>query len=290
MLGMALGAVAGGLLGSSGGGSRNQTTTTRIPEWLQNYVAGSDERVGVLPEAESIYNRGAPEYYQGNAVAGLNNDQNNALDMVRMNAGNNPYLGSATDLYNKTMNGDFLGGQEYMRAYGNDVQDRVNSQFASAGRTGSGYHSKTTAEGLGKVTAGLYGQERDRQLQTMGMMPMLNNQRYSDANALMNAGNIQQQQQQQEIGADMARHNYEQNADWQNLDRYANLVYGAPHGNTQTTPMHRNRLAGGLGGALAGMQLASGFGNAFGGSAPTAPFGTGGGMSYAAPYQTPSPW
>ena len=270
-LGLALGAAAGGLLGGLGSKGGSQTVKTELPSWYRNYISGND---GVLPEAKRLFDQGPNQYYTGNTVADFSADQNAAFDSIRNSATNNPYSTAQNNLVTGTLNGDYLGGGEYMKAYGNDVLDNVNTMFSRAGRTGSGYHAKTAAEGLGKVTAGLYDAERGRQQQTLGMLPSFNQSRYQDAQALLGIGGAQQQQAQNQINADMQRYNYNQNADWDNLNKYANLVYGAPHGQTQTTPLQRNTAAGVLGGALGGLQLASGISGLFsGGGAPA------GGMS-----------
>lgn len=227
-LGLALG--AGALLGGLGSKGGTQTTTTRIPDWLKDYVTGSDTTTGILPQAQSIYN---------SMPQGLNADQLVAQGMIRDTA-SSPYGTNALNFMNKTIQGDYLGGGEYMRAYGNDVMDRVNTQFAQAGRTGSGYHAKAAAEGLGNVTARMYDQERGRQMQVASMIPQLQAGQYQAANALNSAATMDQNQQ------------------WNNLNQYANLVYGAPHGNTQSTPMKGNMAGGILGGALTGLSLYNG--------------------------------
>jgi 2-hydroxychromene-2-carboxylate isomerase len=55
------------------------------------------------------------------------------------------------------------------------------------------------------------------------------------ANNLMNAGNIQAGFDQTKLNADIARHDYGQNAQQQHLSNYTNAVWGAPGGSTSTT-------------------------------------------------------
>ena len=59
---------------------------------------------------------------------------------------------------------------------------------------------------------------------------------------------------QQLIDADMARYNYGQNADWDNLSRFAAMMNGLPDfsSTSQTTTQNqsKNRLMGALGGGL----------------------------------------
>ena len=51
----------------------------------------------------------------------------------------------------------------------------------------------------------------------------------------MNAGNAQAGFDQTALNADIARHDYGQNAGQQHLSNYTNAVWGAPMGSTSTT-------------------------------------------------------
>lgn len=64
----------------------------------------------------------------------------------------------------KTISGDYLGGGQFMRAYGNEIQNDLNAQFSQYGRSASGLHANTLAQGLGDAAARLYDAERNRQL------------------------------------------------------------------------------------------------------------------------------
>ena len=55
------------------------------------------------------------------------------------------------------------------------------------------------------------------------------------AQNLMNVGNQQAQFYQAQLNADIARHDYGQNAQQQHLSNYTNAVWGAPGGSTSTT-------------------------------------------------------
>jgi 2-hydroxychromene-2-carboxylate isomerase len=58
---------------------------------------------------------------------------------------------------------------------------------------------------------------------------------YYDANQLMNVGNQQAGFDQTALNADIARHDYGQNAQQQHLSNYTNAVWGAPGGSTSST-------------------------------------------------------
>lgn len=131
---------------------------------------------------------------------GLNSTESSALDQLSLNAQQgNPYAGQigslATDLLgggiNRTAgaqgaydslntrltpfaNGDFVNPQSnpalqgYLDTITNDIQNRVNSQFAAAGRDLSGANtgamSRGIAEGVAPTLLNAYNTERDRQL------------------------------------------------------------------------------------------------------------------------------
>ena len=61
-----------------------------------------------------------------------------------------------------------------------------------------------------------------------------NNQNIGAQN-LMNAGNLQAGFDQTALNADIARHDYGQNAQAHILANYTNAVWGAPGGSTSTT-------------------------------------------------------
>ena len=65
------------------------------------------------------------------------------------------------------------------------------------------------------------------------------------------------------LSADRQRWDYNQNAPWANLERYAAIVNGLPDfsGSSQTSPVQQsNRLMSGLGGGLAGAGAAQALG------------------------------
>jgi 2-hydroxychromene-2-carboxylate isomerase len=55
------------------------------------------------------------------------------------------------------------------------------------------------------------------------------------ANQLLQAGNLQAGFDQTALDANIARHDYGQNAQAQHLARYTDAVFGAPMGSTSTT-------------------------------------------------------
>lgn len=151
-------------------------------------------------------------------------------------------------------------------AYRNAVRG-TNSSFASAGRFGSGLNDAARAEEFSRVAAPMMEQARQfnaslgenarqfmmgQKLQGASMLPGL--QQASLADAVARAG------LREDVGAQLEE--YQRNkalGRFEPIQNYAGLLSGllGGAGGTTSTPMYRNRAAGGLGGALAGAQLGS---------------------------------
>lgn len=223
-------------------------------------------------EARDIYNSGAPQYFPGETIAGIDPAQNAALDWTEQRAmAGNPLLPQAQNLAYSTLGGDFLGaGNPYFSAMsdriGNEVTKNVNSTFGAAGRFGSGAHANALASGLsdtiGQLAYQNYGDERANMMNTMQFAPALAEADYADIGRLGQAGDARRGLEQGLIDDDVARFNFEQNAPWERLGNYMGLVSGG-YGSSGTTvqPTQRGSLGAGLlGGGLAGAGIASALG------------------------------
>jgi hypothetical protein len=153
-----------------------------------------------------------------------------------------------------TARGEFLNNNPYLSsmfsAMSGDVQNAVNSQFSTSGRTGSPAHSGTMTQQLGNLASQIYGQnyaqERQNQLAAQGQlgnMAMngvnaiggLNNLQYADMNALAGVGAAREGKAGETLQDMLNRWNFDQNAPWDNLNRYAALAQGiGGMGGTQT--------------------------------------------------------
>jgi hypothetical protein len=82
-----------------------------------------------------------------------------------------PYL--SQDYLDPYKNKSFM---KYMDTTSNDIQNRVNSMFAGAGRDLSGMNQQTLARGLGEGTAGMFANQYNQNVNTQrGMMDSLFN-------------------------------------------------------------------------------------------------------------------
>ena len=166
------------------GGDDNEVTTKTEP-WgpAQNALKG------ILGESSNLYSGGL-DFLKGRF------DQGNPLFESSANTLGSLISGDTLDVTSSPMWGSMKGG----------IQDAVNSQFSLAGRTGSPAHAGVMTSELGKLAGNLWGQERGRQLQGIGMAPGV----YQFGNA----------------GLDDI---------WQNLARYSQIAQGiGGMGGTQT--------------------------------------------------------
>lgn len=97
-----------------------------------------------------------------------------------------------------------------------------------------------------------YNASRAQQLQALGLQPTYQQMDYADLNAASAAGQNRDAYQQQLINADIARHDFGQNADWQNLSRYLAAIQGGSPNASVTTTGGGGGL-GGLGSIFAGL-------------------------------------
>lgn len=128
LIGAGLGA-AGSLLGGGNEPAGNVTTTQDIPEWLKGYAKAG---MGGLLEAFKTSPGGV-----------------------------NPLTAQGAGYLSDVIGGDYLNNNPYLDAMFNraagQVGSRVNSQFTSAGRYGSGAHQGVLGESLGNLATDIYG-------------------------------------------------------------------------------------------------------------------------------------
>ena len=221
-----------------------------------NSVQSQGGHIGVLPEAERLYRESE------NLVSDFTPEQEQAMQLQSQRAlSGSGVTRAAQDNASQTLRGDYLyGGPGFNAAFdaaSRRILPQVDSAFNRSGRYGSGLAQTAQTQALGDVFAGMYGQERNNQMQAMGMSPVLANQDYLDIDRLAQVGD--QRQEQNQLMMDEP---------WQRLQRYQsfiNPVMGVGGSSTSTQPMYRNRGAGALGGAMMGNMLFPGIGGIAGG-------------------------
>lgn len=242
--------------GSGGGQQSYQQTksSNEPPAYLQPYLQRGVQELDWLARYNNF--RG-PEYYPGETVAPFSDQTQAALDWQTARAvGGSPLTSAAQDQLTKTMRGDYLapGSNPYFadaltaslkpqtEQFMSTVLPGINSTFAGAGRYGSGLHqasvdravtglNRAQADASVKAGADMYAMERANQIAGMKFAPALANQDYFDINQLGVVGSALDDQRQRQIDADVTKYNYNQNKDWNYINRYlASLNAGYPGG------------------------------------------------------------
>ena len=146
-------------------------------------------------------NYGAERGNQENAIGRLGNISNNQFNQqLQATQG----LGS-------------LGESQYGREM-NAQQQNFSNQLSAT-------------QGLGNLSES----QAQRQMNASAMAGNLDNMQYQNIDRLAGYGNQQAGFDQTALNADIARHDYGQNAQQQHLGNYTNAVWGAPGGSTSTT-------------------------------------------------------
>jgi hypothetical protein len=173
-----------------------------------------------------------------------------------------PNVNAASNQLQQTLNGNYLtGGAGFNSAFDaakRQILPQVDSQFASAGRTGSGLAQTAETQALGDSFSGLYNQERNRQMSAAGMAPNLDEMPFQ----------MQQQKMQDMLTAGGAGQDAIMNFMRTIGGNYGGTTSGNSSG-TMTPAQYNNPLEEGLG--IGGL-LSSMLGNPFAGFG----FGTGG--------------
>lgn len=218
-----------------------------------------------------------PEYYPNSTVVPFSTETSQALDLQAQRAlAGSPLTSAAQNEMTRTINGDYLtGGAGFDAAYqaaANRIIPQVASTFGVAGRGGSGLAQAALGQGLSDSFAGLYNDERQRQLQASAMAPSLAAQDYADIGQLANVGAAREGLAQNQLQDQINRFNYNEQLPYTMLNNYISMLNGQPGGfgtTTATAPgagMAQNLIGGGLLGL--GAAQSAGVGSIFGGVGP----------------------
>lgn len=293
--------------GKGGGGGGGSTTTVQkadpwegqrdyLNSWRHWANDESTPYVGVFPNAYKLYVQGqlAPDYYEGNTVAGQSDWTKQALQMQADRAMNGSQLiNDASTGMGNVVTGQALAGNQGLNTlnqmaqednpYADELYNRANSQaqaginasFNAAGRYGSGAHAAASADAANNLANQMYGSMWDKraaaaqgagqlynqgigqQIMGAGQAQQLGNQAYTDSAALSEAGGVMDDYNQQLINADIDRWNYDQSKALQALSNYNQLIQGN-YGGTSTSTGQVQNYGGNRLGNVAGGALAGG--------------------------------
>ena len=146
------------------------------------------------------------------------------------------------------------------QAIGQNYNQGVNQQLQGAGLSSSNYN---TGQGLMQNAATTIGQNYQGDQSNIlkaGLVAQGGDaQQMADVNNGMQAGNMFQNQAQNQIGANMNAYNYNQQQPNAALGRYSNLIQGTyGQQSTQTQPYYQNQTANTMAGITGGLGILNG--------------------------------
>ena len=227
-------------------------TRTLVDPTIQPYL-----KYG-LEQASGLYAGGGPQYYTGETFVAPSQTTQAGVQALETRAlAGNPLTGLAQQQLQGTLGGAYLGGNPFFQGafapaaqaaqtqFQNTLGD-ISSKASLAGRYGSGamgnlqdrasgQYAQALTNTAGQLAYQNYEQERARQQQAIGAAPALAQADYQDINQLLQAGQLREGYQGQQLGADIQRFNFLQNQPQQNLQNYMSLVYGSPLGRVGST-------------------------------------------------------
>lgn len=240
---------------SENGSQTTQTVQSQAPSWQLPY-----EKYGLQQSLAQYQNVNSPQQL----VAGFSAPQNQAISGIQQLATNNPTLGSAQGYLTNVLSGNpaqnpYLSNEFNLAA--NDVQNRLESEFAGSGRNVEG-SLPVQADQLNNLATQLYGGAYNTGVQQQenaaAQAPNLVNSQMGLQQGLYGAGQQVQNLAQQYITAPQTF-----------LNQYLSQVNGNL-GTTQATqqpysPTLQAANNAGIGSQL-GSTLGSAIGNYFGNS------------------------
>lgn len=233
--------------GGGGGGTPPPTTTVSsqgIPAELKPLASAYTSKAMNLADTPFTP-------YGGQRYEDLNHTQNAGIGMVQNRAMNgSPVMNQA----NQTLTQSLQGGQAnpYLDSMVNKAQMSVlgNARAADmrSGSFGNSGIAEQAATKMGDIATNMYGgaydADRGRQMQALGLAPTFGNQAYQDASQLMKAGQIQQDQGQQNRDFGYSQFQEQQNKPYKDLAAMSG-VFGSNLGNTSTSTQSGGQAPGG---------------------------------------------
>lgn len=228
--------------GGGGGGGGTSTTVQEIPAELKPLASAyTSKAIGLSNQAYTPY--------AGQRYADLNPIQYAGVGAITDRAlSGSPTIANAEANLNQVIGGEsnpYL--DDMVRRAQESVQSGMNTAAFNSGSYGNSGVAETSAKAMGDIATQMYGGAYDadqaRRMQAIGMAPQFGNLAYQDASQLLNAGQILQDQDQNQL--DFA---YEQFQERQ-ADPYKKLaamggVFGSNLGGTSTTTQ-QNQGGGG---------------------------------------------
>ena len=269
---------------SSGG---SNTTTSRT----EPYAPAEPFLQDILGEAQNIYRSGVGrQFFPGSTVVpfadqtqqALNLQQAAALEAAAPSALDQQAANVFSQFASTPQTNQYLS--DIRSGITSDVLGNIQTQFGGMGRTGTSpgaqqAAARGVAQAYAPIAAQISNQERNRQLQAAGALPGIqagmDARRMGAISSLGQVGSAYEDLARRQLQDQISRFQFGQQAPMQALQDYAGLITPIASGFpvTQDQGPERNRLLGGLGGALGGAQIA----NLLGSTNPL--FAIGGGLA-----------
>lgn len=212
------------------GGGASTTTVQNNDPWKgqQDYLTYGFE------QARDIYDNATPQYYPDSTIAPQSTSTRYGLYSLE-NRGmyGNEAMNDAQKQLQSTINGDYIGSAN-LNPYFDQARGSIDSQFAGAGRYGSGMHQTALAEKFGQIAANQYNTERQQQLDAINSAPTFAAADYNDINAILQTGAARDSYAQSQLNADIDRYNYDQTSAQSALADYMRMIQGN-YGSSATT-------------------------------------------------------
>lgn len=219
---------------SGGGGSSERTSsTTNSSPWAAQQPYLKD----LFKRADQLYQSGPIQYYPGQTYAGMSPVSQTALQGITQRGLEGSPLNKASGSYLQ----DVLGGKYLNQdapgfdAVLNRARAGADSTYSGLGRYGSGAHDTAVADSIGNLAFQNYQAERDRMGAAAALAPTIAGQDFIDLNAVNQAGQQYQDELQNQINADMARYNFQQQSPYNNLADFARFIQGGYGSSSQTS-------------------------------------------------------
>lgn len=287
-----------------GGGSKTKSTQQNIMDPLQQTNIET-----LLPAALEQYNKGPIQYYQGNAVAGLNPNIEGGWNQILQAANGTGAQGInyAIDANNALLNSGFLNDVTQIPGYeaiATDLERRAAENLLEtalpnirggallAGQYGGSKQGLGSAAATGQVQDQLAGQigglQQNLWSQMLGAQqnaisaaPGLYQASLMPGQTMLDVGGQQRGYEQQLIDEAMRKWNFEQQSPWVTMSLLKDVTGRIGEYGSTTKTTSKTSSSPGIGQIVGGMM---GLGSMF------APFmgGAGGGAAPAAAYQPPA--
>jgi hypothetical protein len=223
------------------------TTTSQVDPAIAPYLNYG------LEQATKLYQGGGPQYYTGETFVAPSQTTQAGLQALETRAlAGNPLTSEAQQQLRGTIGGAYLSGNPFFQGAFAPAAQAAQSQFQQtlgdigskaslAGRYGSGamgnlqdrasgQYAQALTNTAGQLAYQNYADERAKQQAATMAAPQMSAADYQDIQQLLQAGQLREGYQGQQLGADIQRFNFLQNQPQQNLQNYMSLVYGNPLG------------------------------------------------------------